>query len=292
MICFKSSVSRRKSLTRLVQKLIVSIVSALSKSFKNSYTPEVIYSADTVGNTVNITGGYEQDQLLDILLFLETFVPQIYSGNAIDCGANIGTHSIVLANYFRQVYSFEPNPLTYSILSLNTQRLPNVSRYNSALSDSYQMIDLNINESNRGGTQIIESIDGEIVAMPLDSFKFENISLIKLDIEGHEFNALLGAKKLIQHQRPVILIEQRAIDFCPSNKEPVSISLLRGLDYSIFIRFDPALNSGSVAKRLGWMIIGLLLPYQTKIFETPHVRPADYEMIVCIPSCHLQPGCQ
>jgi hypothetical protein len=41
----------------------------------------------------------------------------------------------------------------------------------------------------------------------LDSLNLKNISIMKIDVEGHENEVLIGAKKTILSNRPVIIIE-------------------------------------------------------------------------------------
>jgi hypothetical protein len=41
----------------------------------------------------------------------------------------------------------------------------------------------------------------------VDNFTFSNLTLIQLDIEGFELNALKGAKSTIAKHRPIIAIE-------------------------------------------------------------------------------------
>ena len=42
----------------------------------------------------------------------------------------------------------------------------------------------------------------------LDSFNFENVGFIKLDVEGYELKCLLGAEQTIKKFNPVIIVEQ------------------------------------------------------------------------------------
>jgi hypothetical protein len=41
----------------------------------------------------------------------------------------------------------------------------------------------------------------------LDSYRFEGVSLIKIDVEGHEYSVIEGAAKTITSSRPALLIE-------------------------------------------------------------------------------------
>jgi hypothetical protein len=49
----------------------------------------------------------------------------------------------------------------------------------------------------------------------LDGFFSEKIDLIHLDLEGYEFEALKGAKELIERDKPLIILEidTRAVDY-------------------------------------------------------------------------------
>ena len=47
----------------------------------------------------------------------------------------------------------------------------------------------------------------QINCKQLDELNLTNISYIKIDIEGHEYEALLGMKKLLRREHPNILIE-------------------------------------------------------------------------------------
>jgi hypothetical protein len=41
----------------------------------------------------------------------------------------------------------------------------------------------------------------------LDSYHFENISLIKIDVEGHEYNVIEGCVETLTSSRPALLVE-------------------------------------------------------------------------------------
>jgi uncharacterized protein YndB with AHSA1/START domain len=41
----------------------------------------------------------------------------------------------------------------------------------------------------------------------LDEYQFTDVSLLKVDVEGHELEVLQGASRTIDRERPVILVE-------------------------------------------------------------------------------------
>jgi hypothetical protein len=42
---------------------------------------------------------------------------------------------------------------------------------------------------------------------PLDDFAFEDVSLIKIDVEGHERSVIAGARRTIERWRPTFIVE-------------------------------------------------------------------------------------
>jgi len=47
----------------------------------------------------------------------------------------------------------------------------------------------------------------------LDSYKLKNISMIKIDVEGHEEEVLKGAVDTIKKNHPIIFVENLVDDF-------------------------------------------------------------------------------
>ena len=86
-----------------------------------------------------------------------------------------------------------------------------------ALSDSNRRANLNIPKLNGEIIHSMASLEDnvktenfdsiEVDIRLLDSFCFENIGFIKIDVEGHELHVLKGAKHLLRLQKPVLLIE-------------------------------------------------------------------------------------
>lgn len=131
---------------------------------------------------------------------------------AIDVGAHIGIHTVTMsrkAGPQGAVIAFEPNRKLYMEL-LNTMEInhcSNVMSMAKALGDVPKteflcgdgyFIDQGV--VPRGPGHFIET-------MTLDSLCLENVSLMKIDIEGYEFFALKGAAETIARSMPVIIFE-------------------------------------------------------------------------------------
>ena len=69
------------------------------------------------------------------------------------------------------------------------------------------------NNLNMGGSKLTSKNKSnlKVSLKKLDNFLIDcdNISLIKIDIEGHEIEALKGAEKIIKKNKPIIIFEQQ-----------------------------------------------------------------------------------
>jgi FkbM family methyltransferase len=155
----------------------------------------------------------------------------------VDIGAHMGTYSIMLARHCKKVYAYEAQRITYYQLCGNIalNKRYNVHAYNYGICDEGDFLRaLFVTSEDGGGSTFIpqnKSIQTEYVEMKmLDSFSFEKIGLIKIDIEGYELKALKGAiKTLDKHNYPPILFESNNDD--KERKE--LIEFLNNLGYSV-----------------------------------------------------------
>lgn len=158
------------------------------------------------------------------------------TGNCLDIGANIGTHTLVLADYFSQVHAFEPQPDIFEILTSNVKvnKKRNVILHKHGLGDKSEVVSMDCMDStkkkNPGGRGIARNGEGclDISVKTLDSLNLKNISLIKLDVEGYEGKVLQGGMKTIQDQSPVVILEEHGW-----YNQPHSFKILKDLGYTI-----------------------------------------------------------
>uniref|UniRef100_A0A6C0DCE5 Methyltransferase FkbM domain-containing protein n=1 Tax=viral metagenome TaxID=1070528 RepID=A0A6C0DCE5_9ZZZZ len=160
---------------------------------------------------------------------------------AIDIGANIGYHSIYMSKKFKQVYSFEPQKEIFNILNLNIKKnnITNIITYNNAVGNENKKIKLSC--SNNSIHNSIKKIDEDgcesVNMIRLDDIqRLNNIGYIKIDVEGYEYNVLLGAINLIKKYRPIIIFEEH--NDIKMFDTPNTINLLEELNYEV-IRLLP-----------------------------------------------------
>ena len=67
----------------------------------------------------------------------------------------------------------------------------------------------------------------KVEARTIDSFGFSEVSLIKIDVEGHEAEVLHGAEKTISAFHPVIIVE------ISKGNRTVVMPILKGHGYSV-----------------------------------------------------------
>lgn len=112
----------------------------------------------------------------------------------IDLGAHMGEHfaTRIYSRYSCNIKAYEPHPTTFAALQESFKYTPKIKTHGYALSDRDGLLQLH---GSNLVSSLTESIDGEINAVKVvkASKEFKNIShinLLKINIEGAEFNIL------------------------------------------------------------------------------------------------------
>jgi len=112
----------------------------------------------------------------------------------------------------RTLYAFEPVLENYIMAKLCVQEneIDNVILMNTALGSEVSVcfMDTTLNDgTHRGGTSQVAAKGQPTTMLPIDILGLEDVSIIQLDVEGHELEALRGATQTISRCHPYILIE-------------------------------------------------------------------------------------
>ena len=134
----------------------------------------------------------------------------------IDIGANIGHYTKKFSELVGEngrVISFEPVPVTFSLLASNVQIFnhKNVTLINTAISDKTEIVGFSIPKFSTGLKNYyeahIESLSTSslsVLSISIDSLHMnQKISLVKIDTEGHELFVIEGMKNLIKESCPI-----------------------------------------------------------------------------------------
>jgi FkbM family methyltransferase len=157
-------------------------------------------------------GGFDES----VTLF-DVYRKRAVSGTAaIDVGANIGIHTLVLSRCVGEsgrVYSYEPNQDLCERLRENVMLngIANVTLRNrgAAAADCMLRFQSRQEEFNLGLGRFDKTGSIEVPVVRLDSdLHFDGkISLIKIDVEGMELDVIRGARQLIMEHQPALVLE-------------------------------------------------------------------------------------
>jgi len=165
----------------------------------------------------------------------------------LDIGMNIGMNTIEYATWAKRVVGFEPVPTTYQValdnIAMNQKEFDSetgwwkedeewasleitgqIETHNVALGPEDKTIEMHI-KKNDGHNRVandngdFKTVNGKdikrntgyprvsIEQKVLDNYQFDDVDVIKIDVEGYELLVLEGAIDTIERNRPIVQIE-------------------------------------------------------------------------------------
>lgn len=178
---------------------------------------------------------YEPEELSTIKEFYDP------SRTFVDVGANVGNHAIYAGKGLgaSRVVCFEPGQIQHCLLTVNlllNDMAERTSVRKVAVSDGPGEVYMEADwADNLGGMTVSSRNRGELVRLTtLDAELLdEDVSFLKIDVEGLELKVLAGATETINRCRPTVLIEVRA------ENEAAFLKSLENLEYSVAARMTP-----------------------------------------------------
>lgn len=153
-------------------------------------------------------------------------LPALMKKNSIvfDIGANRGTYCYLMQKITspEKIYAFEPNPREFNLLK---RFFPDIHTFNIAISSEVgrkilriPILKNGINITTRSSVEeIIEDlyikeyikVDTNIDTIDnvVENLRLTKLDFMKIDVEGHEFEVLKGAKETLSKMKPILLIE-------------------------------------------------------------------------------------
>ncbi len=207
---------------------------------------------------IPLKGGVGFDHFFDAEQWMRAILVQLISLQPkkafLDVGVNLGQTLLTLKSIQNDVsyYGFEPNPICVSyVADLIKANQLKATVYPVGLSNTNGLVVLYKDPqfpSDSSGSILKEFRDTKDkveVFVPILSWdviqaceQFIGLGIVKIDVEGAEWEVLSGLKKLIEQQRPFIICEILPVytidnTFRVERQENI-LRLLKELDYSIF----------------------------------------------------------
>jgi FkbM family methyltransferase len=170
---------------------------------------------DVVGHTVHFFGDYEHK-------LRSTLDREVRAGDAVlDIGANIGVVSVYLAGLVGaegRVFSVEPLAQNFELLQRNVAAngVSNVvSATQCALGTEEREIELRFDPetTNWGNTSLHNQTGASVQRVPMrtldslwESWGRPHLRVVKMDVEGYEYEVLSGASRLLSEDPPDVWI--------------------------------------------------------------------------------------
>jgi len=118
----------------------------------------------------------------------------------IDVGAWCGTWSKAMESYAKKIIAYEPDKLHFHCLERNctTNCVPRMEAVGSRIGE------VSLTEDNFTQAKRIKDT-GTIRLVTLDSTEYNDVDMIKIDVEGYEMEVLKGASKMLETVRYLMI---------------------------------------------------------------------------------------
>ena len=174
------------------------------------------------------------------ILFLRK---HLSGGTFIDVGANVGSVSLLLADTIQNAILFEPNPVAAARARENLARNQlDFKVYEFALSDTNGVARFECH----GGVDVCGHVVGNapssqtatrvVQCTTLDEFLRQHgdpefpVSLVKIDVEGHENSVLRGMRQFLSEKRPPLVM----FEYLQRTNLVETLSFFAGVGYQVF----------------------------------------------------------
>ena len=237
---------------------------------------------DPIGKALVAYGEWAQVEI--------NFLTNILQDGAVvyDVGANVGFHTLAFARTVGQrglVCAFEPQSLIYKLLKENITKnnLRNVIAFNAAVTRvngrvRFQLpMENQLGSINYGSAHIVVSSDAKCNAYDVDGISIDSCvlpapDLIKVDVEGAEFEVLQGARRTIANCRPPIYMEMNSLE-----NGFMAFGWLRKRGYQAYFHRCQAYNPANF-KQNAINLFGVA--HESNVFFVPIEKVSAYEQLV------------
>ncbi len=204
--------------------LYLSLTKKRRQSFTERQVKRVSYAGEQFSIVIDPSNGFVDTEIFasgvyepDILSTIKKYLAP--GATFVDIGSNIGQHALFAASVVGPsgtVVAFEPIPKLVTQLQESCAQNNFASRLTIkalACSDTTGNLHIKLKPGNIGGSSLHhENATFPEITIPTDQAdnhltQLAKVSVIKIDTEGHEIEALRGLTKTLEKHRPTLIIE-------------------------------------------------------------------------------------
>ncbi len=188
----------------------------------------------TLGRALNVDREFESQMMKRTvnLLVKSGDIKQVKNRVVMDVGGYVGMSSIGFLNFdlFDKAIIFEPNPNSFSLINKNIKQnnfSSQITAFNVALSNQNSELTMELSHKNFGDHRIrqpgeikkghyqeenrktinVRSVAFDEFIKEHDQIDFKNISMVWMDVQGHEGKFLQGACGFLSSQKIPVVME-------------------------------------------------------------------------------------
>ena len=199
-----------------------------------------------------------------------TYIKEKKLKHFLNIGCHIGTVCLPVSLHINKVTAIEAYPPTFDHLKCNIKlnNLKNIKTINIAVGNKNENIffidehkickreNINRIKNNSGGMHVFtqKDIDEGVrssnlhtkniinTMQKLDDLEINNFDIMLVDIEGFEYNFLIGAKNKIMKYKPIIIIEiwsdsKRSLENMKTTQNEI-INMIKSMNYNLIGNYD------------------------------------------------------
>jgi FkbM family methyltransferase len=190
-----------------------------------------VFTSDrAIGRTLYLNREYERRAMKEVVDLLHDLGMSPEAGTLVDIGANIGVIAIAMleAGHVRNAIAIEPEPKNYALLLRNVadnELSDRVRCLQCAVSDRTDRVEFELSPSNFGDHRVRGSSSDaararyaeharEVISVPADTLDHlitelpgsgeTAISLVWMDVQGHELSVLRGGEQTFATRVPLV----------------------------------------------------------------------------------------
>lgn len=205
-------------------------------------------------------------------------------GTFVDVGANVGKYTVQLSPFFAKVIAYEPLPenleTLYKNIELNDIKNVTVREVAVGSRNGKAFLTRAYAQSKIVNKPTSNTIEVDMVTLDDDLKSYENISLIKVDVEGFELEVVRGAMRITKEHKPIWVIEHNGYWYKQEDPNHVKIAKILAssgyypfaIDTAHWIYVPKNVDDPSVKERIN-RVIEFVFPFH--VFYTviiPNLR--------------------